>query len=367
MGRVLLLLLVLLGVASWIVTAHPQWIIYGLFMGLLPGLVMMVLPGVFLGLLVFSILWRLARFRLGAGQAGAVALPLSIALFFVAGVIARGDAPARFAAAAALKDIVPGDRIALAGDIRLLVPDLDEQAPPPNVIADYRRRQAAYESRQAAWWAEVEARAKASPPDCNPQPCVVSTPVHFPESPPVYPAYARRWKCDALCSILLAAPGVTSVTVDSHGEADRLPAGLSERAATFRLHPHAICQKPGAAMMDPDACIIEDAPASTPPAFTIAWLHYWRPHQPPPHASGWSFDPDPIYVQRLMIMDGRGRPLLRQSRTEIPVIKVPLMILYNDGPRKGFGWWRGQLSNRAPFDDFRAEPLLTASTNIGAE
>ena len=166
MLRLVLLYLGITGVGAFIALSAPWLVILGLFLGILPGLVLGLMPTAFMWGVAFALPWFLLRAALGDQLA---ILPAALigaaAMWFIPAASAR--ASRTLLDGALVPDVIPHDRIALAGDILLEVPILKL-------------------ARQVDGAPEEE--------------------------------YSRRpFQCTALCAALLATPGVTSVTLNAIG------------------------------------------------------------------------------------------------------------------------------------------------------
>ncbi len=348
MERTLGIGLLVLGAGAAIALAAPSLVLIGLFLGIVPGLVLGAMPTLFLWFATFTALWWLWRSAIAPWPAAlAAALSTAALLFTVSAISARLSDVAMRQALGGQADIAPPQPIRIAGDVLITVPRLDVM------------------------------------PHAGPKPLSREA------------QRARPWVCDALCAALLATPGVTSVTVDAHGDADQ-PGAPSPRARTLRLVPKRDCggetirplnpasldiDRPrDAAALDhrlreaewdlrlsAESCIVAE-PARPEHALRIAILAYVMDRGERvrhPGGNRWSPLPLPVSVDRLEIRDRDGTVLLSQTLAKTQALSVPLHIVPDGGlDNFRFRWSRSPLSNAARYAQWRPAALIARHTTL---
>lgn len=351
MDRIVVWLLLALGAGAALVIAMPGLVVIGGMMLLIPGLILFVLPTAFVWTSLFVVAWWLFRRILDRRLAALAALGCVAALLWLAPKASSRLSQLRLDAATSAPDIVPAEPVPLAGDVLVSVPRLGQQRLDAETVRDGRLE-----------------------------------------------AASRPWMCDALCAALLATPGVRSVTIDVHGDAER-PGPRTAHARTFRLVPKDECpggtirpDNPGGLVLDrpqpPPSprlagllsaqaewdlrlstrdCIVAE-PAGAAFDFGILLLRYAdRAASPPrrPADDDWSFLPLPVSVERIVLGDASGRVLLRKTLATTQALASPLHVGAQGGIENfRFRWGRTELSNGTRYEQLRPHALLDRYTNL---
>jgi hypothetical protein len=317
---------------------------------ILPGIILGLLPTAFMWGLGFAIPWYLLRPAMGDYPAIVPALLIAAALFWFAPISSASQSKARLAQSIR-PEILPADKIRLAGHIRVEIPSLTVERQPPETK---------YGTAEAA---------------------------------------RRPYVCDALCAALLATPGVESVTVNNHGEAQDGDAPLTLHARTFRVVPKAQCtastvrpqqadaldisrpRPPGGIMrglvqtfqaewdvrLSTTDCIVAEAPR-TDYDFVIRKHRYRAFADQRPKKSDWSLQPLAVSVERLDVADRGGHLLLSKTLASTRALVQPLFIAPEGGIENfRFQWARKLLTNGKRYEQFKPDQLLADHTTLRTE
>jgi hypothetical protein len=351
MTRIVNLYLLVTGGLAFVALAAPWLVIIGMMMLILPGLILGLAPTAFLWGLGFAIPWYALRGVLGDYLAIAPAAAIAAAFFWLVPQASISQSKARLAQSIR-PEVMPGEPIRLSGDILLSSFAMATEKGEPN--APYDRDELA----------------------------------------------RRPYVCDALCAALLATPGVTSVTVNSH---DRIEDGgpLTLHARTFRLIPKSECSGATVRPKDPDQlglvrrsaepregirqllarpiqaewdvrlstreCMVAEAPRQQ-YDFIIRKHNFRAFSDDSPKRSHWSLQPLEVTVDRLDVTDGRGVILLSKTLARTSALAAPLHIGTSGGMENfHFEWGRKSLSNGQRYEHFNANQLLADHTSLRTE
>jgi hypothetical protein len=350
MARFVNLYLLVTGSVSLLVLMMPWLVIIGLMALILPGLILGLMPTAFMWGLGFAIPWYLLRPLLGDYPAVVPALLIAAALFWFAPASSASQSKARLAQSIR-PEILPPEKIRLTGHIRVDVPSLKVEKAPAG---------AKYDAAENAH---------------------------------------RPYVCDALCAALLATPGVESVTINSHGDAQDGGAPLTLHARTFRVVPKAQCTAPTVRPQEADAldiqrprppggimqglvqtfqaewdvrlsttdCIVAEAPR-TAYDFVIRKHRYRAFADQSPRKSDWSLQPLAVSVERLDVTDRAGHLLLSKTFANTGALVQPLFIAPEGGMENfRFQWARKALTNGKRYEQFKANQLLADHTTLRTE
>ena len=344
MLRLVLLYLGITGAGAFIALSAPWLVVVGLFLGILPGLALGLMPTAFLWGVAFALPWFLLRAALGDQVAIIPAALIGAAAMWL--IPATSALASRTMLDGALvPDVVPRDKIKLAGEILLEVPSLslarEVEGTPRQEIAD------------------------------------------------------RPYQCTALCAALLATPGVTSVTLNAIGEAKDPGTPLTRSARRFRIVPKAQCSTPSIAIEDADQlgidrirppgwarngivntlqaewnvrlattdCVIAEAPETSPDM--VVRIERYRVGSDVPSRSAYSFLPSPIDVERLVITDRKATPLLGKMRATGTALARPLNIATTGGIENfSFRLGRSPIGNAPSYPGFNPNQLLADHSNL---
>ncbi len=344
MLRLILLYLGITGAGAFIALSAPWLVVLGLFLGILPGLVLGLMPTAFLWGVAFALPWFLLRAALGDQVAIIPAALIGAAAMWL--IPATSALASRTILNSALvPDVIPRDRIKLAGNILLEVPSLklarDVDGAPMQDYAD------------------------------------------------------RPYQCTALCAALLATPGVTSVTLNAIGEAKGPGTPLTRSARRFRIVPKAQCSGPSIAIEEADQlsvdrlrpadwarngivrtlqaewdvrlattdCVVAEAPDPSPDM--IVRIERYRVGSGSTTRSAYSFLPSPIDVERLVIADRKATPLLSKMRATGTALARPLNIATAGGIENfSFRLGRTAIGNAPSYLGFNPDQLLADHSNL---
>ena len=344
MLRLVLLYLGITGAGAFIALSAPWLVVLGLFLGILPGLVLGLMPTAFLWGVAFALPWFLLRAALGDQVAIIPAALIAAAAMWL--IPATSALASRTMLNGALApDVIPRDKIKLAGDILLEVPILKL-------------------ARQVEGAPEEE--------------------------------FSRRpYQCTALCAALLATPGVTSVTLNAIGEAKGPGTAMTGSARRFRIVPRAQCRTPSISIDGADElsvdrlrpadwarngivrslqaewdvrlattdCVVAEAPATAPDM--VVRIERYRVGSDSPSRSAYSFLPSPIDVERLVISDRTAAPLLSKMRATGTALARPLNISTTGGIENfSFRLGRSPIGNAPSYPDFNPDQLLADQSNL---
>lgn len=386
MDKLLRLTLIVTGVCALIVMTVPGILVFAYLALIIPGVILSLMPTAFMWLVTFSVMWWPMRSRLSLSISNALALAGTLAIFWLLPQASIASSRAEFSRIAADQDVFPDKRLALSGDIKVIVPHLDMAAIDPDIV-----------KRDAADYKEILDRwVRTRPKNCD----GVCISMSRPNEPYHREKYENRaWGCDALCVALLATPGITSVTVDLP-EKGKPQGYFTTHARTFRLIPKAKCpgktvqpQEPGALNVDrptpaggrdvPAAlslnaewdlrlstreCIIEQVPLVK-SSSTLAVTNETRGlDETKPNSVGydWSFGPYPTIVNRMSLTSSNGTILLRKTLASSEIMTRFLYIgitehgVYNFH----FQWVHTGLSNGKRFEELRPHQFLADHTNL---
>jgi hypothetical protein len=344
MLRLVLLYLGITGIGAFIALSAPGLVVVGLFLGILPGLVLAVMPTAFLWGVAFALPWFLLRAALG-DQVAIIPAALigAAAMWFIPATSALASRTMLNHALA--PDVIPHDKIKLAGDILLEVPILKL-------------------ARQVEGAPEEE--------------------------------FSRRpYQCTALCAALLATPGVTSVTLNAIGEAKGPGTAMTGSARRFRIVPKAQCRTPSISIDGADElsvdrlrpadwarngivrslqaewdvrlattdCVVVEAPDPSPDM--VVRIERYRIGSDSPTRSDFSFLPSPIDVERLVISDRTAAPLLSKMRATGTALSRPLNIATTGGMENfSFRLGRTPTGNAPSYPQFNPDQLLADHSNL---
>ncbi len=350
MLRFVTLYLVTTGSIAALVLIMPWLVVLGLFALILPGLILGLAPTAFLWGLAFAIPWLALRLVLGDYFAIAPAALIAAAIFWFAPQTSIAQSKERLKESVR-PEILPPERIRLAGHIRVEVPSLKVERQPAETK---------YDAAEAA---------------------------------------RRPYVCDALCAALLATPGVESVTVNNHGEAQGGDAPLSSHARTFRIVAKVQCTVPTVRPQQADAldikrprppggirqglvqtfqaewdvrlsttdCIVAEAPRAN-YDFVIRKHRYRTFADQSPRKPDWSLQPLAVSVERLDVADRGGHLLLSKTLASTRALVQPLFIAPEGGLENfRFQWVRRLLTNGKRYEQFKPDQLLADHTTLRTE
>ena len=344
MLRLVLIYLGITGVGAFVALSAPWLVVLGLFLGILPGLVLGLMPTAFLWGVAFALPWFLLRAALGDQVAIIPAALIAAAAMWL--IPATSALASRTMLNGALApDVIPRDKIKLAGDILLEVPILKL-------------------ARQVEGAPEEE--------------------------------FSRRpYQCTALCAALLATPGVTSVTLNAIGEAKGPGTAMTGSARRFRIVPRAQCRTPSISIDGADElsvdrlrpadwarngivrslqaewdvrlattdCVVAEAPDPSPDM--VVRIERYRVGSDSTTRSAYSFLPSPIDVERLVISDRTATPLLSKMRATGTALAHPLNIAATGGIENfRFRLGRSPIGNAPSYPDFNPDQLLADHSNL---
>src|SRR3954451_8917246 len=172
MTRAVKAYLIVTGLLAALALLVPELVIIGMFAFILPGLILALAPTAFLWGLAFALPWYALRAALGDYVAIVPAAVAGAAFVWLAPQSSMALSEWRLHRAIH-QEVLPSRRVALAGHIRVDYVRLSQERSDPGAPYDA---------------AAIESRA---------------------------------YVCDALCAALLATPGVRSVTVNVHEDAQK--------------------------------------------------------------------------------------------------------------------------------------------------
>jgi hypothetical protein len=347
-ARIVNLYLLITGIGAFVALAMPGVVVIAMFL-VVPGLILAIMPTAFLWGLAFAVPWWLLRSMLGDWPAALAAFAMAAAALWLAPMPSVLISRLRLAQAID-REILPPEKIRLAGHIRLDVPSMAVEKVPPGTMYD----------------ADEVAR--------------------------------RPYVCEALCAALLATPAVESVTVNAHADARDEDSPLTPHARTFRVVPKSQCVGPTVRPQNADAldirrprppgglmqglvqtfqaewdvrlsardCIIAEAPR-TEHDLVIRKFRYRR-FGTSSFGADWSLLPRPVDVERLDVIDGAGHRLLSKTLAKTRVLVQPLQIGAEGGIENfRFGWARKDVSNGKRYEEFKPNQLLADHTTLRTE
>lgn len=379
LDRIFIGLLVATGLASLLVFTVPDVVILGLFLFILPGLFLGLSPTIFVWLLTFYLSFRLLRLGARRLLSAIAAAMITILVMWQIPQAAIADAEQSFDAATMDKNIIPADRVTLSGDIKLSVPRLDDELLNAEEIERLR------EEHKAALNSEVETR----PADCG-QDCQNARRV------PKYEDYVDKkrqvaWECDALCAALLATPGVKSVTIDAHADAQkRIP--LTEKARTFRMLPKAQCPKETVTLKNPGSLNVQRSQTGTGKGLypTMSLQAEWDIRLSSTHCvmsyppvtahdytiehyeDRWSKSSDDEYyspsarIRKLLISDRKDQIILRKNLVSMYIPVAPLLLdtFQRTTEESPVQFATNVRSNGTPHEELNPADLLAKHSNL---
>ncbi|MBB5686038.1 hypothetical protein [Sphingobium boeckii] len=345
---------ILLAISATLVMLMPGVIVIGLLALLVPGLILAALPTLFMWYSAFAISWWGLRLVIPEKMALLPAAMVAAALVWFVPQASISESQVRMAAATKMPDLIPSQRITLAGDILLSVPRLDVMQRQPG------------EARESD-----EERM------------------------------ARPWVCDALCAALLASPGVRSVTLITNGTSEEAET-RALRSRTLSMLPKAQCPaktimpiNPGGLDIDPPEpenggimhiasslgaewnlrlstthCIVAEAPKAT---FDMIVTHRSYSDAPvPKRARGvkmkdnkWSFDPEKVNIDSFTVSNRQGQILLRKTIATTAVLARPLYIGMAGGLENfHLAWARSARSSGPRYEQIKPAGLLARYSNL---
>ncbi|MEO8375408.1 MAG: hypothetical protein ABI471_09290 [Sphingomonas bacterium] len=336
MAHMLKLYLITTGIGAFIAVTFPAIVVIGLFL-IVPGLILSLMPTAFLYGCVFAALWFPLQSWLGPWAATLLALPATIGLLYLVAIPSHLASRAKLAEAI-LPDVTPGEKLGIAGHMRLDMPAFTTE-----------------------------------PFD------------------PANPKAPRPVRCNALCAAMLFTPGVESVTLNpnrnrtsSQGAAIG-DAPLDPSARTFRRVPRAQCAetlRPTDAAglgLDHDGvraletewnlrlsssdCII---------AVPTLGLHDLVVAQGNYSLFGdrvggkeWSLGARAVRVERFEIRSADGTVRMRSLIATTEALTRPLLITPGGSLENfSFGWSHTTLSNANRYATLDMAKLLKAHTNL---
>lgn len=332
MIHALKLYLIVTGIGATLVMLFPTLVVIGLFLFIVPGLRLSLLPAAFLWGAAFAILWLPLQYVLGPWIASAIAIPAVVASFWFAATPGHEQGLARLASVD-LPDILPKDRIALRGHVRI-----DVQFAKLDTVGRGRNTKS-------------------------------------------------RIRCDGLCAAALFTRGVESVTLTSWQRAnkpkDYVFGGepLASYARTFRVVSKADCVGPSetlatsgidraleaeiALKLSTTDCIVSDPPR-TAYDMQLTIGEYWL-YGEGLNVPDWSLGPRRVRVEHLELRGRAGQTLLRRMIAASRVLSRPLFPFgggEGDFTAYRFGWARAERSSRGRVAQLGAHKLLAKHTDL---